>query len=175
MNFYLLTEDKTGARLGEMRTGHGVVSTPVFMPVGTQATVKGLTPEDLHSLGAQIVLANTYHLWLRPGVNVIGAMGGLHRFMHWHGPLLTDSGGYQVFSLAQAREISEEGVAFQSHVDGSRYFLTPENAVHLQETLGADIIMCPTRALPGGGCRRPCRTCQPRTPPPCALCRSLGT
>lgn len=148
MKFYLLTQDETGARLGEMRTGHGVVSTPVFMPVGTQGTVKGLTPEELHSLGAQIVLANTYHLWLRPGVEVIGAIGGLHRFMHWNGPLLTDSGGYQVFSLAQTREINEQGVAFQSHLDGTRHFLTPEHAVHIQEVLGADIIMCLDECIP---------------------------
>ena len=138
----------TGARLGEIRTAHGVVPTPVFMPVGTQATVKGLTPEDLNSLGAQIVLANTYHLWLRPGVDLIKTVGGLHRFMHWDGPLLTDSGGYQVFSLTETREISEEGVTFQSHLDGTRHFLTPEGAVHIQEALGADIIMCLDECTP---------------------------
>lgn len=148
MEFHLWQQKSTGARLGEIRSPHGVVSTPVFMPVGTQGTVKGLTPEDLHSLGARIVLANTYHLWLRPGADLIQAVGGLHRFMHWDGPLLTDSGGYQVFSLAPTREISEEGVAFQSHLDGSRYFLTPERAMQIQEALGADIIMCLDECTP---------------------------
>ncbi len=148
MEFYLLKQDISGARLGEIWTGHGVVPTPVFIPVGTQGTVKGLTPEDLHSLGAGIVLANTYHLWLRPGVELIRAVGGLHRFMHWDGPLLTDSGGYQVFSLAPTRDISEKGVTFQSHLNGSRYFLTPELAMHIQESLGADIIMCLDECTP---------------------------
>ncbi|NIQ90701.1 MAG: tRNA guanosine(34) transglycosylase Tgt, partial [Deltaproteobacteria bacterium] len=148
VEFHLWQQKSTGARLGEIRSPHGVVSTPVFMPVGTQGTVKGLTPEDLHSLGARIVLANTYHLWLRPGADLIQAVGGLHRFMHWDGPLLTDSGGYQVFSLAPTREISEEGVAFQSHLDGSRYFLTPERAMQIQEALGADIIMCLDECTP---------------------------
>ena len=138
----LSRQDTDGARLGEIRTSHGVVQTPVFIPVGTRGTVKGLTPEDLISLGAGMVLANTYHLWLRPGADLIKGMGGLHRFMHWDGPLLTDSGGYQVFSLAQTREITEEGVAFQSHLDGSRHFLTPEGVMRIQEALGADIIMC---------------------------------
>jgi queuine tRNA-ribosyltransferase len=104
--------------------------------------VKGLTPEDLQSLGAEVLLANTYHLWLRPGTDVIKAVGGLHRFMHWSGPLLTDSGGFQVFSLASIREIREEGVTFQSHLDGSRHFLSPEEAINIQEALGGDIIMC---------------------------------
>ena len=110
MEFYLWKQDKNDVRLGEIRTSHGAVQTPGFMPVGTKGTVKGVTPEDLKSLGAEMVLANTYHLWLRPGAELIEAMGGLHRFMHWDGPLLTDSGGYQVFSLAPTREISEEGV-----------------------------------------------------------------
>ena len=142
MEFYLWKQDDDGRRLGELRTPHGAVPTPVFMPVGTRGTVRGLTPEDLESLGVGMVLANTYHLWLRPGADLIKAVGGLHRFMHWGGPLLTDSGGYQVFSLAPTREISEEGVAFQSHLDGSRRFLTPEGVMHIQEALGADIIMC---------------------------------
>ncbi|MGW8208708.1 MAG: tRNA guanosine(34) transglycosylase Tgt [Syntrophobacteria bacterium] len=148
MEFFLWKKDATGARLGEIRTAHGVVPTPVFMPVGTQGTVKGLTSEDLHSLGARIVLANTYHLWLRPGADLIRGFGGLHRFMNWHGPLLTDSGGYQVFSLAPTRDISEEGVTFQSHLDGSSHFLTPEGAVKIQEALGADIMMCLDECTP---------------------------
>jgi queuine tRNA-ribosyltransferase len=119
VEFYLWKQDATGARLGEIRTAHGVVPTPAFMPVGTQGTVKGLTPEDLRSVGAQIVLANTYHLWLRPGADLIRGFGGLHRFMHWYGPLLTDSGGYQVFSLAPTREIGEEGVRGGANSGGS--------------------------------------------------------
>jgi len=120
----------------------------VFMPVGTRGTVKSLTPEDLYALGAEIILANTYHLWLRPGAEVVKAQGGLHRFMHWERPLLTDSGGYQVFSLAQSSQVSEEGVTFQSHLDGSRHFLTPEKAIEVQEALGADIIMCLDECIP---------------------------
>jgi queuine tRNA-ribosyltransferase len=148
VEFYRWKQDTDGARLGEIRTPHGAVQTPVFMPVGTKGTVKGITPEDLQSLGAEMVLANTYHLWLRPGAELIEAMGGLHRFMHWDGPLLTDSGGYQVFSLAPTREISEEGVTFQSHLDGSRHFLTPEGAMLIQEALGADLIMCLDECTP---------------------------
>lgn len=148
MEFYLRKQYTDGPRLGEIGTPHGTVQTPTFMPVGTKGTVKGLTPEDLKSLGAEIVLANTYHLWLRPGADLIEALGGLHRFMHWDGPLLTDSGGYQVFSLAPTREISEEGVTFQSHLDGSRHSLTPEGVMHIQEALGADIIMCLDECTP---------------------------
>lgn len=133
---------ENSARLGKICTTRGSIDTPVFMPVGTQATVKSLTPEDLSRLGVQIILANTYHLYLRPGHDVISSLGGLHRFMHWGGPILTDSGGYQVFSLARLREISEEGVTFQSHLDGSTHLLTPEKAVEIQEALGADIMMC---------------------------------
>ena len=148
MEFYLWKHDTDGSRLGELRTPHGAVPTPVFMPVGTRGTVKGLTPEDLQSLGARMVLANTYHLWLRPGAELIKAVGGLHRFMHWDGPLLTDSGGYQVFSLAPTRKITEEGVTFQSHLDGSRHFLTPEGVMQIQEALGADIVMCLDECTP---------------------------
>jgi queuine tRNA-ribosyltransferase len=129
-------------RLGKIHTARGCVDTPAFIPVGTQGTVKSLTPEDLSRLGVQIILANTYHLYLRPGHRVISAIGGLHRFMHWQGPILTDSGGYQVFSLAKLREVAEQGVTFQSHLDGSRHLLTPEKAVQIQEALGADIMMC---------------------------------
>jgi queuine tRNA-ribosyltransferase len=131
-----------GPRLGEISTPRGRIDTPVFMPVGTYATVKTLTPEDLRETGAAIILSNTYHLYLRPGVETIAAIGGLHRFMHWDGPILTDSGGYQIFSLAPFRTMSEEGVTFRSHLDGSSHFLTPEAVVGLQEGLGVDIMIC---------------------------------
>ena len=130
------------ARRGEFRTLHGPVETPVFMPVGTQATVKALTPEMLAHLGAGIILSNTYHLHMRPGEKLIASLGGLHRFMGWDGPILTDSGGYQAFSLAQLMKLTDEGLAFASHLDGSRHFLTPEKALEIQEDLGADIMMC---------------------------------
>ncbi len=130
------------ARLGSLNTPHGVIETPIFMPVGTNATVKAMTPENLLAVQAQIILANTYHLYLRPGHLLVEKMGGLHRFMNWDRPILTDSGGFQVFSLGELRKISEEGVRFQSHIDGSRHMLTPELAIGIQEALGADIIMC---------------------------------
>jgi len=132
---------ETGARAGTLATPHGSVSTPLFMPVGSQATVKTLTPHDLKSLGVGMVLSNTYHLYLRPGVETIDRAGGLHRFMSWDGPILTDSGGFQVFSLGHLRRVSDEGVLFRSHIDGSEHFLTPELAIEVQEGLGADIIM----------------------------------
>ncbi len=124
-----------------LHTPHGEVMTPAFMPVATQASVKSLAPEEVKALGAQIVLSNTYHLYLRPGAEVIQRLGGLHRFMGWQGPILTDSGGFQVFSLATLRQVSDEGVLFRSHIDGSEHFLTPEMSIQLQEMLGADIIM----------------------------------
>lgn len=130
-----------GARAGVFTTPHGEILTPVFAPVGTQASVKALTPAQLEELGASLILANTYHLYLRPGDEVIASLGGLHRFMGWPGPLLTDSGGYQVFSLAQRRTVDEDGVTFKSHIDGSNHRLTPEKAIAIQENLGADIIM----------------------------------
>lgn len=130
------------ARLGSLKTDHGMIETPIFMPVGTNATVKAMTPEDLNAVEAQIILANTYHLYLRPGHQLIEKLGGLHRFMNWNAPILTDSGGFQVFSLGELRKITEEGVKFQSHIDGSYHLLTPENAITIQESLGADIIMC---------------------------------
>ena len=133
----------TGARAGLLKTRHGEVQTPIFMPVGTQATVKALTPEELEAVGARIILGNTYHLYLRPGTDVIDRFGGLHDFMHWPKPILTDSGGFQVFSLAQLSRISEEGYAFQSHLDGgSRHLLTPEMSVEVQLALNSDILMC---------------------------------
>lgn len=131
-----------GARLGSLKTPHGKIETPIFMPVGTNATVKAMTPEDLQAVHAQIILANTYHLYLRPGHRLVETLGGLHRFMNWSGPILTDSGGFQVFSLGELRRISEEGVRFQSHLDGSYHVLTPELSIRIQEALGADIIMC---------------------------------
>jgi len=141
--FRLIKKDlHTRARLGKITTRHGQVSTPVFMPVGTQATVKAMTPEELKEIGVEIILSNTYHLYLRPGHELIRDMGGLHRFMHWDRPILTDSGGYQVFSHCELRQIKDEGVYFQSHLDGSKHFLSPEKAVEIQEFLGADIIMC---------------------------------
>jgi len=142
LNFELMAVcPHTGARAGTITTAHGAVPTPAFMPVGTQASVKALTPEDVSNLGAHMVLGNTYHLYLRPGIDIIAKLGGLHRFMSWHGPLLTDSGGYQVFSLAHLRQVSDEGVRFRSHLDGSEHFLTPELTIEYQEALGADIIM----------------------------------
>ena len=132
----------TRARLGRLHTPHGVVDTPVFAPVGTQASVKTLLSEDLEKMGVQLILGNTYHLYLRPGMEVIAKAGGLHKFMSWKSAILTDSGGYQVFSLEQLRKISEEGVEFQSHIDGSRHFLSPEKAIEIQRTLGSDIVMC---------------------------------
>ncbi len=135
--------NKTLARIGILKTAHGEIETPVFMPVGTQATVKAMLPEELKALGVQIILSNTYHLYLRPGHKRIKNLGGLHKFMNWDGPILTDSGGYQIFSLADLRiRIDDEGVEFQSHIDGgNRHFLTPELTVEIQEALGSDIMM----------------------------------
>jgi queuine tRNA-ribosyltransferase len=132
---------RTGARVGRFHTPHGVIETPVFMPVGTQATVKSLTPEELKEMGSQIILSNTYHLFLRPGAELVAEAGGLHQFMHWDRPILTDSGGFQVFSLANLRKVTEEGVTFASHIDGSRRFLSPEVAMQVQGALGSDIAM----------------------------------
>lgn len=141
-SFELLTEDsQTHARAGIIHTPHGDIPTPVFAPVGTQATVKTLTPTDLQDLKATLILANTYHLYLRPGAELIADFGGLHQFMQWDGPILTDSGGFQVFSLEGLRKIDEEGVTFRSHIDGSKHRFTPENVIATQEKIGADIIM----------------------------------
>ncbi len=141
-NFRLVqTSSDCAARAGELRTTHGAVPTPVFMPVGSQGTVKTLTPEELKKIGAPMVLANAYHLYLRPGISVIEKLGGLHKFMGWDGAVLTDSGGYQIFSLAQLRSVNDDGVVFRSHIDGSEHFITPELDVRMQEALGADIIM----------------------------------
>src|SRR5947199_2837921 len=140
--FELFTQDRQSkARRGRVRTLHGVVETPAFMPVGTQGTVKAVTPRELHELKAQIVLGNTYHLFVRPGLDVIKHFGGLHKFMNWDGPILTDSGGYQIFSLAKLRKITEDGVEFQNHIDGARAFISPEIAMEIQAALGSDIAM----------------------------------
>ncbi|MGD8459844.1 MAG: tRNA guanosine(34) transglycosylase Tgt [Desulfobacterales bacterium] len=142
-NFDIIAESTTTrARAGVIQTARGKVETPVFMPVGTLGTVKSLTPDELTSAGAQIILGNTYHLYLRPGCDVIEQFDGLHKFISWKGPILTDSGGFQVFSLAKLANITEEGVTFQSHIDGSRHLLTPEKAIDIQTCLGSDIIMC---------------------------------
>lgn len=141
-------EAHSGARSGRIETDRGVIHTPVFMPVGTQGSVKALTPEDLRSLGVEIILANTYHLYLRPGHERIARLGGLHHFMHWPGSILTDSGGYQVYSLGALRKIKPEGVSFRSHLDGSSHFLSPELAVQIQEALGSDIAMCLDECTP---------------------------
>ena len=132
---------KTAARVGTMSTAHGTFETPVFMPVGTQGTVKALTPRDLKELGAEIILGNTYHLYIRPGIDIIQAFGGLHSFMGWDGPILTDSGGFQVFSLSRLRKITEEGASFHSYFDGREIFLSPEKVIEIQEALGSDIAM----------------------------------
>ena len=140
--FELLSRDDTSkARRGRLTTPHGVIETPAFMPVGTQGSVKAVSSRELHELQAQIVLGNTYHLFVRPGLDVIRKFGGLHRFMNWDGPILTDSGGYQIFSLAKLRKITEEGVNFQNHLDGSPAFISPEIAMEIQATLGSDIAM----------------------------------
>jgi len=138
---YKLLKTDGKARLGEVHTAHGVIRTPAFMPVGTAATVKGMRPEEVKSLGADIILGNTYHLFLRPGHDLIEELGGLHKFMNWPHPILTDSGGYQVFSLAAMRKITEEGVTFQSHIDGAHKTLTPENSTEIQHALDATITM----------------------------------
>ncbi|MDI6791024.1 MAG: tRNA guanosine(34) transglycosylase Tgt [Thermodesulfobacteriota bacterium] len=147
--FTLKYKDKaSSARQGEVATPHGTFQTPAFMPVGTQATVKALTPEELQSIGSEIVLANTYHLYLRPGHETIEKLGGLHKFMNWEGPILTDSGGFQIYSLSKLCKTSEEGVNFRSHLSGSPIFLSPEEAISIQRALGTDIIMCLDTCIP---------------------------
>ncbi len=142
LTFEIIKEEKhTGARLGRITTTHGSFETPMFMPVGTLATVKTMSPEELKEIGSGIILSNTYHLWLRPGEDIVDEAGGLHEFMNWNQGVLTDSGGFQVFSLAKIRDIQEEGVHFKSHLDGSKLFLTPEKSIAIQNKLGADIIM----------------------------------
>ena len=147
--FDLIKQDiSTSARLGEMITPHGIVHTPAFMPVGTQGTVKSMLPEEIKNCGAEIILGNTYHLYLRPGHETIKKLGGLHRFMNWPDPILTDSGGFQVYSLGALRKITPDGVMFRSHIDGSKHFLSPQKAIEIQEALGADIMMCLDECTP---------------------------
>ncbi|MCX5848270.1 MAG: tRNA guanosine(34) transglycosylase Tgt [Deltaproteobacteria bacterium] len=147
--FDLIKQDsETSARLGKMITPHGIVNTPAFMPVGTQGTVKSMLPEEIKKCGAEIILGNTYHLYLRPGHETIQKLGGLHRFMNWPDPILTDSGGFQVYSLGALRKITPEGVMFHSHIDGSQHFLSPQKAIEIQEALGADIMMCLDECTP---------------------------
>ena len=149
-HFTILQQDKdTSARLGRLLTAHGEVETPCFMPVGTQGTVKAMLPRDLREIGCQILLGNTYHLYLRPGHEVIRRLGGLHSFMGWNGPILTDSGGYQVFSLGATRKISAAGVNFQSHLDGANHLLTPEKSIEIQQALGSDVAMVLDECISG--------------------------
>lgn len=138
---HIHTCKQSGARLGRVHTPHGTFDTPIFMPVGTQATIKGMAPEEVESMGARIILSNTYHLWMRPGNEIVKKAGGLHTFMNWKHSILTDSGGFQVFSLARPKDIKEEGVHFKSHIDGSAHLLTPELSMQIQNDLGSDIIM----------------------------------
>lgn len=149
IKYNLLHKDKnTRARLGTLETNYGVYDTPMFMPVGTQATVKTLSPEELKEVNSAVILANTYHLWLRPGEDVVFEASGLHKFMNYNGPILTDSGGFQVFSLAKAKDITEEGVTFKSHIDGSNLFLTPEKSIAIQNKLDSDIAMSFDECIP---------------------------
>ena len=144
----LLEEKNTKARLGKLETNYGIFETPMFMPVGTRATVKGISPNELKDINSGIILANTYHLWLRPGEDIINAAGGLHKFMAYDGPILTDSGGFQVFSLARPKDITEDGVKFKSHVDGTKLFLTPEKSIEIQNKLDSDIAMSFDECIP---------------------------
>ncbi len=149
IRYELVHEDaSTGARAGILHTPHGSFETPIFMPVGTQATVKGVSPDELREMGAGIILSNTYHLFLRPGMELVREAGGLHKFMHWDGGILTDSGGFQVFSLGELRKITEEGVTFRSHLDGSKKFLSPEISMEVQMALGSDIVMAFDECVP---------------------------
>ena len=147
--FAILAEDRhTKARRGRLKTAHGVIDTPAFMPVGTQGSVKGISPRELRELNTQIILGNTYHLFVRPGLDVVKHFGGLHKFISWDGPILTDSGGYQIFSLVKLRKITDHGVEFQNHVDGGRAFISPEIAMEIQAALGSDIAMVLDECVP---------------------------
>jgi queuine tRNA-ribosyltransferase len=175
-SFELIKKDlQTSARLGKMITPHGTVQTPAFMPVGTQGTVKSMRPEEIQNCGAQILLSNTYHLYLRPGHETIRRMGGLHSFMNWPGPILTDSGGFQVYSLAALRKIGPDGVMFQSHIDGSKHFLTPQKAVLIQEALGSDIMMCLDECTPYPATRKQTSDSLDLTVKWAGLCRKAKT
>jgi len=169
---YQLQATEGAARAGVFTTPHGDVPTPMFMPVGTLATVKGLITEEVEALGAHMVLANTYHLYLRPGHELVRELGGLHRFMRWDGPILTDSGGYQVFSLADIREVEDHGVIFRSHIDGSKHTFTPESVMEIERTLGADVIMAFDECPPGGATREQALEANRRTLAWLERCRS---
>src|SRR5438445_12286208 len=147
--FELVAQDRESkARRGRIATAHGVLDTPAFMPIGTQGAVKGVSPQELRELHAQIILGNAYHLFVRPGLDVIKHFGGLHKFMNWNGPILTDSGGYQIFSLAKLRKITEDGVEFQNHIDGARAFIAPEIAMEIKLAFGSDIAMTLDECVP---------------------------
>lgn len=166
---------QTGARTGKLYTPHGVIETPCFMPVGTQATVKAMTPRDLDEVGAKIILANTYHLYMRPGHELVREAGGLHRFMHWDKPILTDSGGFQVFSLSAMNKITDDGVEFRSHIDGSKHYFTPEKAMEIEEALGADIIMCFDECAPYPADKRYTKAAMDRTHEWAKRCQAAQT
>lgn len=172
--FNLIAEcPHTGARAGELVTPHGLIKTPVFMPVGTQATVKAMNSRELHEIEAQIILANTYHLYLRPGADLIAKAGGLHSFMNWHSPILTDSGGFQVFSLSSLNKITDAGVECQSHIDGSRHFMSPDWAMDVQMKLGSDIMMCFDQCTPYPCTRQQAEDSLRRTTLWASRCREL--
>jgi queuine tRNA-ribosyltransferase len=171
----LFSDTATAARRGRLRTRHGVVETPIFMPVGTQGTVKSVTPRQVRELGAQIILGNTYHLNLRPGSELIRELGGLHRFMGWEGPILTDSGGFQVFSLAKLRDIRDDGVAFASHLDGARLFLGPREVMQIQQNLGSDIAMVLDECPPWPCARDACARAVERSLRWARQCREIAT
>lgn len=145
---YELIKNDGKARLGKLKTNYGTFDTPMFMPVGTLANVKTLTPEELYAMNSAVILSNTYHLWLRPGEDIVDKAGGLHKFMNYNGPILTDSGGFQVFSLAKKKDITEEGVVFKSHIDGKKLFLTPELSIQIQNKLDSDIAMSFDECIP---------------------------
>jgi queuine tRNA-ribosyltransferase len=169
---FTVTHTEGPARVGQLELPHGTLNTPAFMPVGTQATVKTLTPEEVTGAGAEIMLSNTYHLFLRPGAAVVSTMGGLHKFMNWDRPILTDSGGFQVFSLAKINKVREDGVEFQSHIDGSRHLFTPENVMETERALGADIIMAFDECPPGQAARDVAEAAHERTLRWLARCRA---
>ncbi len=175
-HFQLLkTDNATAARRGRLQTRHGVVETPIFMPVGTQGTVKAITPVHLRDIGAQIILGNTYHLNLRPGSELVRELGGLHKFMGWDGPILTDSGGFQVFSLAKLRDIRDDGVAFQSHLDGAKLFLGPREVMTIQANLGSDIAMVLDECPPWPCERDACALAVARSHRWAAQCKQIAT
>jgi queuine tRNA-ribosyltransferase len=169
------SSSEAGARRGHYETPHGTFQTPAFMPVGTQGTVKAMSPDRLTEIGAEIVLSNTYHLYLRPGHRVVSELGGLHTFMGWAGPILTDSGGFQIYSLGELRKLSEEGVKFTSHLDGSTHFFRPEDAVAIQEALGADVIMCLDECTPYPSSREETRASMELTLSWARRCRQART